>query len=162
MGFGELCVLVIVAIVVIGPKDMPKVLRKAGELAGRLRRMASDVRAQSGIDEVLRADGLGDDIAEIRKLAQADFVSPVTRPFVDGGRVTPGAADLALSREREYPREGADSYGATPDTAILYARDVAPSPLATSPLYVTGEAEAALAASGPSTSPPGEPGGTPS
>ena len=57
------------------------------------------------------------------------------------------------------PARGPTRIGATPDTAILYARDVAPSPLATSPLYVTGEAEAALAASGPSTSPPGEPGG---
>ena len=38
LSFGEICVLVIVAIVVIGPKDMPVVLRKAGQLAGRIRR----------------------------------------------------------------------------------------------------------------------------
>jgi sec-independent protein translocase protein TatB len=142
LSFGELCVLVIVAIVVIGPKDMPKVLRKAGQLANKIRRMASDVRTQSGIDEVLRAGGLNEDIAEIRKLAQADFLSPVARPPA-GGYSDP-AGETAIVREREYPREGADSYDATPDTAILYASASAPSPLARDPLYVMGDANASL------------------
>jgi sec-independent protein translocase protein TatB len=143
LSFGELCVLVIVAIVVIGPKDMPKVLRKAGQLAGKLRRMATDVRTQSGIDEVLRAEGLNGDIAEIRRLAQADFLSPVARPS-DSVKRAPDA-DVVIVREREYPRDGADSYGAMPDTAILYARASHPSPLALDPLYVIGDADATVA-----------------
>ena len=77
MGFGELCLVIVVAIVVVGPKDLPRFLRKAGQLAGKLRRMANDVRAQSGIDEVLRTEGLTKDIAEIRRLAQGDFVDPI-------------------------------------------------------------------------------------
>jgi hypothetical protein len=48
---------------------MPRYLRKAGEFAGKLRRMAYDMRAKSGIDEVLRSEGIGSDIAEIRRLA---------------------------------------------------------------------------------------------
>jgi sec-independent protein translocase protein TatB len=160
LGFGELCVLVIVAIVVIGPKDMPRVLRKAGELAGKLRRMAGDVRAQSGIDDVLRADGLHEDIAEIRKLAQGDFLSSGVQTFMGGGYGAPTAGEVGLNREREYPREGADSYGATPDTAILYARAADPPPLATAPLQVRGEAEAPAAASDASGPPPAGPGGT--
>jgi len=140
LSFGELCVLLIVAIVVIGPKDMPKVLRKAGQLAGKLRRMASDVRTQSGIDEVLRADGLHDDLNEIRKLAQADFLGPVARPST---RISSSHSDVEPAdprvREREYPREGADCYGALPDSAFLYAVASSPSPLATDALYVTGD-----------------------
>jgi hypothetical protein len=38
-------------------------------MAGKLRRMAYDMRAKSGIDEVLRSEGIGADIAEIRRLA---------------------------------------------------------------------------------------------
>jgi sec-independent protein translocase protein TatB len=148
LGFGELCVVIIVAIIVIGPKDMPKVLRKAGQLAGKLRRMASDVRAQSGIDEVLRAGGLNEDIAEIRKLAQADFLSTVPRPFgVNGSSYGDGAGEFTVNREREYPREGADAYGALPDTAILYSGSSgssSPSPLARDPLYVLGDADAVV------------------
>lgn len=69
LSFGELVVLLLVAVVVLGPKEMPRYLRKAGQLAGQLRRMANDMRTKSGIDEVLRAEGIGADIAEIRRLA---------------------------------------------------------------------------------------------
>jgi sec-independent protein translocase protein TatB len=69
LSFGELVVLLLVAIVVLGPKEMPRYLRKAGQLAGQLRRMAYEMRAKSGIDEVLRSEGIGADIAEIRRLA---------------------------------------------------------------------------------------------
>jgi sec-independent protein translocase protein TatB len=69
LSFGELVVLLLVAVVVLGPKEMPRYLRKAGQLAGQLRRMAYDMRTKSGIDEVLRSEGIGADIAEIRRLA---------------------------------------------------------------------------------------------
>ena len=152
MSFGELCVLVVVAIVVIGPKDLPRFLRKAGQFAGRLRRMATDVRAQSGIDEVLRSEGLTKDIAEIRRLAQGDFIDPVVRgrfnPILGAGvaeaarSVPPSPSEFVVVREREYPSEGADSYGAIPDTAIMYAKGLPVSSHASDPLYVAGDAPA--------------------
>jgi sec-independent protein translocase protein TatB len=155
--FGELVVLVIVAIVVIGPKDMPKVLRKMGQFAGKLRRMASDIRTQSGIDEVLRGEGIAEDIAEIRKLARGEMDN-VTRaatlsPHLAGVRndpyLTPAAPardEILVHREREYPLEGADSYKALPDTALVYARALPRSPLARDPLYIAGDADAVLPA----------------
>jgi sec-independent protein translocase protein TatB len=141
MSFGELCILVIVAVVVIGPKDLPRVLRKAGQFAGKIRRMASDVRAESGIDEMLRSEGLHKDIAEIRRLAQGDFNSPVVRSEKP---TTDFASGLVVARDREYPREGADSHGALPDTAHMYTDGLPRSPLAVDPLYVVGDASAAL------------------
>jgi sec-independent protein translocase protein TatB len=158
LSFSELCLLVIVAIVVIGPKDLPKVLRKAGQMAGKLRRLASDVRAQSGIDEVLRADGLHEDIAEIRKLAQGDFLAPVARAAAAATsmRTSVGTNEVEVVREREYPRDGADSYDATPDSAVLYGHHSTPSPLADDPLYVLGDKDSELpkrAASEPETKP---------
>jgi sec-independent protein translocase protein TatB len=153
MSFGELCVLVVVAIVVIGPKDLPRFLRKAGQLAGRLRRMASDVRAQSGIDEVLRSEGLARDIAEIRRLAQGDFIEPVGRfnTTLRAGAAAiasspPSPSDFVVVREREYPTEGADSYGAIPDTSIMYAKGLPVSSLASDPLYLVGDGDAPLPA----------------
>src|SRR5271170_5996368 len=73
MSFGELAVVVIVALVVMGPKELPKVLRKLGQWAGKMRRLAADLRAQSGIDEALRTEGLDRDIAEIRKLTRGEL-----------------------------------------------------------------------------------------
>jgi len=150
--FSELVVVVIVALVVIGPKDLPKMLRKLGQWAGKLRRMASDLRAQSGIDDALRTEGLADDIAEIRKLARGELDavqrSVTAEPTRPGGKVEPTmpgySDDFFVVRDREYPRDGADSYGALPDNAIVYAEGLPRSKHARDPLYILGDASAEL------------------
>ncbi len=147
----ELIVVIVVALVVIGPKDLPKMLRKLGQYAGKLRRMASDLRAQSGIDEALRTEGLADDIAEIRKLARGEL-DAVQRSVVDisGTTAKPAEAssgyrdDFFVVRDREYPRDGADAYGALPDNAIVYAEGLPKSKLARDPLYMLGDPNGVL------------------
>lgn len=152
MGFGELVVLVIVAIVVIGPKDLPKVLRKLGQWSGKIRRMAGDLRAQSGIDDVLRAEGLGQDIAEIRKLARGelDAVSRDMRLDEGGaGGKNAGASDASgysdptlddryVAEEREHPQVGPDGFDAMPDTSFVYGASFPKSKYDRDPIYRTG------------------------
>jgi sec-independent protein translocase protein TatB len=151
--FSELVVVVLVALVVMGPKDLPKMLRRLGQWAGKIRRAAADLRAQSGIDDALRSEGLADDIAEIRKLARGelDAVRRVAQLDADGS--TPKAntqehygatTDFYVVRDREYPRDGADSYNALPDNAIVYAETLPRSALARDPLYIAGDADAEL------------------
>jgi sec-independent protein translocase protein TatB len=45
IGFSELMVLAVIALVVIGPERLPRVARTLGHLAGRLQRYVSDVKA---------------------------------------------------------------------------------------------------------------------
>ncbi len=45
IGFSELVVIGLVALIVIGPERLPKVARTAGLLLGRLQRYVSDVKA---------------------------------------------------------------------------------------------------------------------
>jgi sec-independent protein translocase protein TatB len=45
VGFSELIVIALVALVVIGPERLPKVARTAGHLLGRLQRYVSDVKS---------------------------------------------------------------------------------------------------------------------
>lgn len=52
VGASELLLTVIVAIVVIGPKDLPLALRTAGRWIGKLRRMSGHFRA--GLDAMIR------------------------------------------------------------------------------------------------------------
>ncbi|MGL4636907.1 MAG: Sec-independent protein translocase protein TatB [Beijerinckiaceae bacterium] len=52
IGGGELLVIGIVALVVIGPKELPGLLRTAGNAMGKVRRMASEFRGQ--FDEAMR------------------------------------------------------------------------------------------------------------
>jgi sec-independent protein translocase protein TatB len=147
MSFGELCVLVIVGVVIFGPKDLPRVLRKAGQFAGKLRRMANDVRAESGIDEMLRSEGLHKDIAEIRRLARGDFSSPLVRSDKPSGDRS--LNELVVGRSREYPREGADSHGAIPD-----AGGISPEPTSTVPKSQSREATPALEVAPAAGTPP--------
>ncbi len=162
MSFGELAVVVIVGLIVIGPKELPKVLRKLGQWAGKLRRMAADLRAQSGIDDAIRHEGLTDDIREIQKLARGELdgvarstagalsAATAPRPVSRSSATThePLApepmADVFVDRDRETPREGPDSYGAIPDTALVYADSFPKSPLARDPLYLFGDENAPL------------------
>ena len=152
---------IVVALVVIGPKDLPKMLRKLGQYSGKLRRMASDLRAQSGIDEALRTEGLADDIAEIRKLARGELDAVQRAATTDvrgdsaaiGGtrppEISPYRDDFYVVRDREYPRDGADSYGALPDNAIVYVEGLPKSKLARDPLYMLGDPDGVVPESPP-------------
>lgn len=58
IGFSELLMIGVVALIVIGPERLPKVARTAGHLYGRLQRYVSDVKSDIGreieIDELRR------------------------------------------------------------------------------------------------------------
>jgi sec-independent protein translocase protein TatB len=45
VGFSELIVIAVVALIVIGPERLPRVARTAGHLLGRLQRYVGDVKA---------------------------------------------------------------------------------------------------------------------
>jgi len=46
IGWTEILIIAVVAIIVVGPKDLPRMLRSLGRYAGQLRRTASEFRAQ--------------------------------------------------------------------------------------------------------------------
>ena len=52
VGATELLVIVVAAIIVIGPKDLPLALRTAGRWIGKMRRMSNHVR--TGFDAMIR------------------------------------------------------------------------------------------------------------
>jgi sec-independent protein translocase protein TatB len=58
IGWSELLVIAIVAIVVVGPKELPRVLRSFGHYAGKLKRTAAEFRRQ--FDEAMLESELDD------------------------------------------------------------------------------------------------------
>jgi sec-independent protein translocase protein TatB len=58
MSWGEVMVIGAVALIVIGPKDLPRALRTVGQVTGKLRRMASEFQGQ--FNEAMREAELDD------------------------------------------------------------------------------------------------------
>ena len=69
IGFSELMVIGIVALLVLGPERLPKVARTTGHLLGRLQRYVSDVK--SDINREMQLDELKKLQEEARKSAMA-------------------------------------------------------------------------------------------
>ncbi len=77
IGGGELLVIGIVALVVIGPKELPGLLRTAGNAMGKVRRMAAEFRGQ--FDEAMRE-------AELEEAKKAfNSVDDAARSATTGG-----------------------------------------------------------------------------
>ena len=69
IGFSEMMVIAIVALVVIGPERLPKVARAAGHMLGRLQRYVSDVK--SDINREMQLEELRKLQSEIQESARS-------------------------------------------------------------------------------------------
>ena len=69
IGGTELLVIAAVALIVVGPKDLPVLLRKLGQFVGKIRGMAAEFR--SSFDEMARQSELDDLRKEVEAMRQA-------------------------------------------------------------------------------------------
>lgn len=82
IGWSELLVIAVVLIVVVGPKDLPPMLRAFGKTMTRFRKVAGEFRAQ--FDEALREADLDDvrqHIADAQKLNPAHSLREAMNPL---------------------------------------------------------------------------------
>ena len=66
IGWLELLIIVVIAILVIGPKDFPVVLKKLGKWLSTIKRYFSDV--QSNINEITSLDEIVDKNSTVKKI----------------------------------------------------------------------------------------------
>ena len=104
VGAAELLVIVVVAILVIGPKDMPRAMRTAGRWIGKMRRMSSHFRA--GIDEMVRQAEIEDMEAKWAKRNEE-----IMAKYPTGDEPEGGAAENLLP-----PDQGMEPLKAPPET----------------------------------------------
>ena len=131
---GELFIIAIVALLVIGPKDLPRVMRAIGNFVGKARGMAGHFRA--GVDNMMRESELQD----MEKLWKANNERIM--------RAAPPAADSDWGKNEP---DGADQSVLPPPAA---AADAArPKPPPARPRRPRGKAASALPAP---TAPPAD------
>lgn len=122
ISFLEIGLIATVALIVVGPQKLPGVLRTLGQWVRKLRRLTTEVRAQSGIDEVLRQEGLHGGVNELRSLIRGELPAAPRRP-VPGRQETPYNEAVVVDTTREYPPEGVDAAGALPDDLVAGEED---------------------------------------
>ena len=83
IGWSEILVIIVVAIVVVGPKELPRLMGTFGRYAGKLRRAAAEFQRQ--FDEAIRDT----EMAEVKKAMEsvraeaASLDQPVMLPKID-------------------------------------------------------------------------------
>lgn len=105
----------VVALVAVGPQRLPGMLKNFGQWMRKLRKMTLDVQKQTGIDEMLKAEGIAGGMNELRSLMRGYQAPPPTPTYRQPDPYTTVEIDLG----REYPPEGPDTYGALPDDLLL-------------------------------------------
>ena len=91
IGWSELLVIAVVAIVVIGPKDLPRALRTVGQWTGRMKRMAREFQGQ--FNEALREAELDSVRRDVEALGKIDPVADIRKEMTKTGDVIKQSLD---------------------------------------------------------------------
>jgi sec-independent protein translocase protein TatB len=109
IGWTELLVIAVILIVVVGPKDLPPMIRAFGKMTKRLRQTAGEFRAQ--FDEALREAELDDikrSVDDVRSLNPANSIREALNPLRQMGQDI--RSDLERSTRFE-PKSDAEDEG---------------------------------------------------
>ena len=81
IGWSELLVIAVVAIVVVGPKELPRMLRTFGKTMGQVRRTANDFKRQfdEALREAEREAGLEETKKQLQTISRMDPVGDVKK-----------------------------------------------------------------------------------
>ncbi|KRA70475.1 preprotein translocase subunit TatB [Caulobacter sp. Root656] len=75
IGGTELLVIAAVALIVVGPKDLPVLLRKLGQFVAKIRGMANEFRAS--FDEMARQSELDELRKEVQAMREGQYTAPM-------------------------------------------------------------------------------------
>jgi len=129
IGFTELMVIAIVALVVIGPEKLPKVARTVGAYIGRLQRYVNDVKAD--INRELELD-------ELRKFKQT--VEDTARSFESSVQAEATSAESEVNKLTQAVTEPLANLDAAPSTVAGSPAEGAVLPLEPLPVAATANA----------------------
>tara|TARA_R110000787_G_scaffold89753_2_gene189869 strand:- start:2748 stop:3098 length:351 start_codon:yes stop_codon:yes gene_type:complete len=73
VGFSELLLLALAALIIVGPKDLPFMMRKVGQLVGKARGMAREF--QAAFEDIARQSELEDLRKEIEDLKRNNMMT---------------------------------------------------------------------------------------
>ena len=138
VGFEEMILLVLVAIIVIGPKDLPLMMRKFGRFTGKMRAMAFEFK--QGFDELGRQAELEELRKEVADLKKHTGLEDLRKDLEDDTRNLESDVRSALTDTAPRPvaaAPGEPAPGAEPPPALPPASsaDKWPKPVKRTPMH---------------------------
>jgi sec-independent protein translocase protein TatB len=127
MSWGEIMVIGAVALIVIGPRDLPKALRTVGNMTGKIRRMASEFQGQfaeamreAELDDVRKQlQGMNDSVSSLNPI---QTIRDELKSAVEGGeaprRDASSSTETVAQDSVQAPGETSPSVPAEPQVAI--------------------------------------------
>ena len=120
IGWSEILVIAVVAIVVVGPKELPRMLRTFGKTMGTVRRTANDFKRQfdealreaereSGLDETRKSiASIGNPISDLKKDLQGPAIGRPA-PAASVAAASPAGANAAVHEAEPLKTGAADA-----------------------------------------------------
>ncbi|MEX2659684.1 MAG: Sec-independent protein translocase protein TatB [Acidimicrobiales bacterium] len=125
VGTPELLVILLVALIVLGPNKLPDAARQVGRFMGEFRRMSSGFQSElrDAMKEPVSSNGDGRKSDPVPKATPADGMKPVTQVLPDGGLVSESAAadPSSASPGSGTPTSAVDDHGGSDDEAATAA-----------------------------------------
>lgn len=137
IGWMEILVIGVVALIVAGPKDLLQMMRKAGQAMGKVRAMAKDF--QRAMDEAADEAGVGDmkrDFQNVSKYANPkkmgmdalkDTLDDIDPSKYEDGSETQKVAEAKAARQK-IMRQEAEARRQERDAATIAAKEAATAP----------------------------------
>jgi sec-independent protein translocase protein TatB len=135
LGWSELLVIGIVALIVVGPKDLPRMLRTLGQYAGRARGIArefqrsmDDAARQADIDELKEVKKGLDDMRDAQYKMQREMgQSFLDKPKKAEAKTPEGAKSDKTAKTASAKAVGAAAAKPAPKSAAKPAKAEAPA-----------------------------------
>jgi sec-independent protein translocase protein TatB len=136
IGWGELLVIGIVALVVIGPKELPALLRTLGQGMTKLRRMASEFQNQ--FNDAMREAELDELKKQAEKLTEVASYNPIDKATEElqaaiDKPVEPSTAAAEAPKPEPEPVKIPEEFEPLPEPAQKTAAESKPEPAESAP-----------------------------
>ena len=133
IGWSEFVLIAVVALIAIGPKELPGVLRMVGQWMGKARKMAAEFQGQ--FQEAMREA----EMADLKK--SFDEVKEAATGFASGNVMTSLQKDVSAALNiDEIDKPAADAEAAAPSAETSTDTHAAEAP-APQPLAITAETQ---------------------
>jgi sec-independent protein translocase protein TatB len=103
VGYSELFVLAVIAVIVIGPKDLPRVLRSFGQFMRKAKGMAREF--QGHVDAAMKdagVDGLKKDIADVKSAVSGNLANEGLAKTSTPQALSASTAHALSSSEKDF------------------------------------------------------------